>query len=64
MTDRTKMVLRYYIGFEKTQERFEMLEDFMRGLFFFLRLSLSKARLFLRNITEGTPECFGLMLIS
>lgn len=30
MTDRTNMVLRYYIGFEKTQERFEMLEDFLR----------------------------------
>ena len=29
MIDQTKMVLRYFIGFENTQKRFEMLEDFL-----------------------------------
>lgn len=29
MIDQTKMVLRYFIGFENTQKRFEMLENFL-----------------------------------
>ena len=47
MNDSANMVLRYYIGFEKTQERFDMLTDFLK------RTGIKRVILFSAPFAEG-----------
>ena len=49
MNDSANMVLRYYIGFEKTQERFDMLTDFLK------RTGIKRVILFSAPFAEGRP---------
>ena len=69
MDDFTNMILRYYIGFDKTDERFEMLIDFLkrtgikRVILFPLRF-MKEAPFSPKVIIRSTLKCCSLILNS
>ena len=62
MNDLANMVLRYYIGFEKTNERFDMLVNFLertgiKRVILFRLLLWKETRSFPRNIIKNMRKC-------